>query len=116
MGDPRIHGAIVCASLSCPALLREPFEAERLDAQLDAVWRSWLADTRKGLRIDRGTKRVQLSKIFDWFEADFAAHGGVLRFIGRYLSDADAKWLAANRDAVRITYFDYDWSLNTLSR
>ncbi len=35
MGEPRIHGAIVCASVSCPALNRKPFSAVRLDADLD---------------------------------------------------------------------------------
>jgi hypothetical protein len=47
LGDPRIHGAIVCASVSCPPLRREPFAAARLDAQLDDQMRRWLA-TGKG--------------------------------------------------------------------
>ena len=34
--EPRVHFAIVCASLSCPDLRAEPFEAARLDAQLGA--------------------------------------------------------------------------------
>ena len=32
--EPRIHFAIVCASLSCPDLRTEPFERARLEAQL----------------------------------------------------------------------------------
>ena len=44
LGDPRIHGAIVCASLSCPPLRQEPYREERLDAQLDDNVRRWLAD------------------------------------------------------------------------
>ncbi|MEK6239106.1 MAG: DUF547 domain-containing protein, partial [Planctomycetales bacterium] len=34
MGEPRIHFAIVCASISCPKLLNEAYEPRRLDSQL----------------------------------------------------------------------------------
>jgi hypothetical protein len=39
MRDPRVHGAIVCASISCPPLQRVPFEAERIDELLDDAMR-----------------------------------------------------------------------------
>ena len=48
MGEPRVHAAIVCASLSCPPLRREPYRADRLDEQLDDNVRTWLSDPRKG--------------------------------------------------------------------
>jgi hypothetical protein len=115
MGDPRIHAAIVCASLSCPALRREPWTAARLDAQLDDSLRSWLADPRKGLRIDRERRRVHLSRIFDWFEADFEASGGVLAFVARY-APADAReWLEGNGAGASVSFLDYDWRLNDLA-
>ena len=47
--EPRVHFAIVCASLSCPDLRPEPFGAERLDAQLDEQTRAFLANPTKGL-------------------------------------------------------------------
>jgi hypothetical protein len=109
MGEPRIHGAIVCASLSCPPLLREPFRAETLDAQLDAHTRTWLSDRRKGVRIDAARNAIVISKIFDWFEEDFEASGGVLPFIRAHLAEEP---LASLGDSPRVGYFDYDWSLN----
>src|SRR5258706_7633844 len=63
-GDPRTHAVVVCASSSCPALPREPLTAARLDAQLDAAVRQWLADPGKGMRIDRAANTVYLSRIF----------------------------------------------------
>jgi hypothetical protein len=33
--DPRVHFAVNCASIGCPALRAEAFQAARLDAQLD---------------------------------------------------------------------------------
>ncbi|OGB92718.1 MAG: hypothetical protein A2Z31_01085, partial [candidate division NC10 bacterium RBG_16_65_8] len=47
--EPRIHFAIVCASLSCPDLRAEPYTADRLDPQLDDAARIFLANPTKGL-------------------------------------------------------------------
>jgi hypothetical protein len=116
LGEPRIHGAIVCASLSCPPLAREPYRAGSLDAQLDASFRRWLADPRKGVRLDRGARTLHLSPIFDWFEEDFEASGGVLATVQRFAPDDVATWIAEHGDDVRIRYLDYDWSLNDLRR
>jgi hypothetical protein len=115
MGDPRIHGAIVCASLSCPALRREPWTATRLDSQLDAGLRTWMADRRKGLRVDREAGRVWLSKIFDWFDVDFEASGGVIAFAARYAPEAERDWLEGEGAQVRPDWLDYDWRLNDLA-
>lgn len=112
MGEPRIHAAIVCASTSCPSLMRTPFQAAQLDSQLDAAVTRWLASDKKGVAIDRDAKRVTLSAIFDWFEEDFQASGGVLAFIGPYLDEDTRAWLDTHRKSVSIDHFDYDWSLN----
>ena len=112
MGDPRIHAAIVCASTSCPSLAREPFTASRLDAQLDAALAAFLTDSRKGLAVDRGAGTVRLSKIFDWFEEDFAPQGGVLAVVAAHAPEAERAWLRERGSKARIAYFDYDWRLN----
>lgn len=113
-GEPRIHAAIVCASVSCPPLRREPYRAERLTEQLDDNFRRWLADPRKGARIDRRSGTLHLSPIFDWFGDDF--EGGVVPFVARFLSGPDAEWVRAKGGSLRIEYFDYDWSLNDVKK
>jgi hypothetical protein len=113
LGEPRIHAAIVCASLSCPPLRREPYAAERLDAQLDDDLRRFLADPRKGARWDAATGTLWLSRIFDWFEEDFAAAGGPVAFVRPYLPEPVRAALPA---APRVRHLDYDWSLNDLAR
>ncbi|MBK7950052.1 MAG: DUF547 domain-containing protein [Deltaproteobacteria bacterium] len=112
MGEPRIHAAIVCASKSCPALRRTPFRPETLEADLDDAVRRFLASPGKGVAIDRAAGTIRVSKIFDWFEADFAAQGGVRAFLAAHLPPSEAAWLRGpGRDAA-IRSFDYDWSLN----
>jgi len=110
MGDPRIHAAIVCASVSCPDLRLEVFEAGRLNEQLDDQMTAFLANPGKGLRWDAGKKRLHLSAIFDWFEDDFDAQGGVLSFVSRY---APPPVREALKDAkVRVSFLDYNWKVN----
>lgn len=102
LGEPRIHCAIVCASVSCPDLRREPFRAQTLNAQLDSQCTDFLNNAGKGLK--RSGERVEVSKIFKWFRDDFEPSGGVDAFIRQY---------RALPDAIRIRPdLDYNWSLN----
>ena len=116
LGDPRVHAALVCASTSCPSLRREPYEAARIDAQLDDALRRFLADRRKGAAFDPAAGRLLLSRIFAWFEEDFASRGGVLAFVLPRLPEEIRAAVAAGPGAVRVEHFDYDWRLNDLVR
>lgn len=102
LDEPRIHFAIVCASLSCPTLSSKAYRSDNLYHQLDNQTNQFLQDQRKGVAIRSG--KLYLSKIFDWFEEDFARDGGPKRFIRKYrkLPDLDIK------------YLEYDWTLNDL--
>jgi hypothetical protein len=112
MGEPRIHAAIVCASISCPDLRREPFDGKRLHAQLDDSLRAWLARPEKGLRVDAKRGVLWLSPVFDWFEDDFESQGGVIASITPHAPDAARRWLMEREVPPEVEYFDYDWSLN----
>lgn len=103
MGDPRIHMAIVCASLSCPDLRNEAYLLEKIDTQLDDQTRKFLANPTKGMKT--ASEGITLSPIFKWFGEDFGGSEGVLGFVRKYGS-VDSE----NKDL--IGYFDYDWSLN----
>lgn len=110
--DPRIHFAVNCASVGCPALRPEAYLGPRLRTQLEDQTRRFLRDRSRN-RLDAGTLR--LSKIFDWYGRDFVIQGGVSVFLARY---PDALGLDAGasgrlrRGQLPITYLDYDWSLN----
>lgn len=102
-GEKRIHMAIVCASVSCPDLRREPYTAARLEDQLEDQTQLFLANPGKGVRIEEGV--VRISRIFRWHRADFAPGGGADRFIADYLPDLPPDLrVRAN--------LPYDWSLN----
>lgn len=108
-GDPRIHFALVCASTSCPKLAKRAYTAENLDALLDERGRAFLADRSRNPLGQSDT--LVVSAIFKWFAEDFEARAGsVQEFLATWL-DQDAPACLAKR-ACRLSYADYDWSLN----
>lgn len=109
MGDPRIHFAIVCASLSCPDIRPEAFDPARLDEQLDDQAQRFLSNRSKGLQIKGDT--IYISAIFKWFEDDFTDKQGVIAFIEKYAPEN----MKTGQDR-KIKYLPYDWSLNDLKR
>ena len=116
--DPRIHFAVNCASVGCPALRPEAYTGERLDAQLADSTRRFLSDRRRN-RYDAEAGVLRVSSIFDWYQEDFEDSAGGL---GDYLLQyADALALPAearrNLEAgdLPVRFLDYDWSLNTAS-
>ena len=112
MGDPRIHAAIVCASVSCPDLRQEAYTTDHLDRQLDDQFKRFLANTGKGLQVDAEGGGIVLSKIFDWFEEDFESRGGILAFLFRYAPRKYRPFLKKGSD--NVSYLDYNWDLNKL--
>lgn len=124
--EPRLHMALVCAAKGCPPLRNEAYTAERLNEQLDAQARTYLASPA-GLHLDRAGAVVQLSSIFKWYGADFIkafaarltagsftdAERGSLGFVSGYLSPSDQAFVRTG--AFKLRYLDYDWSLNERS-
>jgi hypothetical protein len=116
--DPRVHFAVNCASIGCPALREEAFVAARLDAQLDEQTLRFMSDrTRNRFNAQRG--RLELSKIFDWYGEDFRlGHRSIdslPAFAARYadqLADAPADRQRIRAGGVDIAFTDYDWALN----
>jgi hypothetical protein len=116
--EPRIHFAVNCASIGCPALLNEAFSGANLEQQLEKVTRAFLADRTRN-RYNAKTGRIEVSQIFDWYREDFESgwHGwhSLNQFLAQYAdsltdtSDAKKQLAAGN---TKIKFLDYDWKLN----
>ena len=116
--DPRIHVAVVCASIGCPMLRSEAYVADRLGAQLDDGMRSFLSDRSRN-RFDAAAGTLSVSRIFDWYRKDFEqGHQGIASLQGHFARHADV--LASTPQAqadiragrYKLAYLDYDWALN----
>lgn len=110
--DPRIHGAMVCGSLSCPTLRAEPYAGDRIDFQLDDQMRSFLA--AGGSVEDNGS--VLLSRVFLWYGADFVRPQRMPTFVPTSRTktiQALRPWLPFDTDrSARVEFQPYDWSLS----
>lgn len=119
--EPRIHFALVCASIGCPALRNEAFVADRLDQQMEDSLVRFLSDRSRN-RYDPDTGTLAVSRLFDWYEEDFTHGHHGFKSVGDLLTRY-AHLLAGqgpDRDRIRrgqaaIRYLDYDWRLNDLS-
>jgi len=119
--DPRVHFAVNCASIGCPALREEAFDAARLEAQLDEQAQRFMSDRSRN-RYNAARGRLEVSKIFDWFGEDFRlGHRGIPSlnaFMARYadqLADAPADRNRVRAGQADIGFLDYDWKLNDAS-
>lgn len=107
---PLFHFAIVCASRSCPELRAEAYDAARLDEQLAAQARAFLADPAKNDGAIRDGK-LAVSKIFDWSEDELERYpGGIRALLRDFGPPAVAQDPALPK--VKLKSRDYDWSLN----
>ena len=114
--EPRIHFAVNCASIGCPALRPEAYRGETLPLQLEDQTRRFLSDRSRN-SVQQGTLRV--SRLFDWYAEDFVVDGSslapplaFLALYADYLSHVPAEREAIVRGELRLEFSDYDWSLN----
>ena len=113
MGDPRIHGALVCAARSCPPLRREAYTADHVEAQLDDNVRQWLANEKLN-QFEPAQRTARVSSIFKWYKGDFdAAAGSVQKFLAKFAPPGKGAFLL--EAGVAVKFNDYGWGLNDSS-
>ncbi len=103
LGDPRIHFAVNCASLSCPDLPLEAFKSASVREQLEAGAFRFFQHKGKGAYLKGDTLHV--TKLLDWYGEDFDAGGGIEAFLRKYVPDVEFEKVD--------TDIDYSWLLNS---
>jgi len=112
MNEPRIHFAIVCASISCPTLRNEAFEADKIEEQLKLQTTQFVNDKGKNI-FDIKNRKAVTSKIFSWFGEDFGkSDENILKFISQYLPENISIDIKSNLQNWDISYKEYNWDLN----
>lgn len=104
--DPRTHFVLVCAAVGCPTLDDRPYMGAGLERRLEAATRRYLSSPF-GARAAHG--RLEISKIFDWYAADFGGPEGARTFVLNHLSEKVRDRLGENPE---IHFIDYNWTLN----
>jgi hypothetical protein len=118
--EPRIHFAVNCASIGCPALRAEAYVAAKLDAQLADQTSKFLMDRSRNRPTSDG---LVLSAIFKWYRDDFEQGWGGIDRLETFLAEqAIALELSAAQlarlqgETLPLQYDDYDWQLNDIAR
>ena len=127
--EPRVHFAVNCASIGCPALREEAFTADKLDVQLEEQAVRFLSDRSRN-RYNAQRELLEVSKIFDWFKEDWqSGYRGIgndrtpitsrEQYFGKYarlLTDKPDEQKAVAAGKLDIRFHDYDWNLNDVKR
>ena len=105
MGDPRVHFALNCMVQGCPRLAREPFEAGKLDARLDAAARLFFSEARN-VELQPEKKTVRFSDILRFYTEDFLKKAPSLpAYANLYRTDPiPVDW--------KVEFIPYNWTLN----
>jgi len=104
-GDPRVHAALVCAARSCPPLRAAAYRGDGLGDALDERMRRFVNDPARNT-IDVDARRLELSRIFDWYADDFGGADAVDDYVDRY-TDRDVRgW--------PVSFLEYSWALNAV--
>nr|WP_237713355.1 DUF547 domain-containing protein [Halococcus hamelinensis] len=95
--DPRIHFALNCGAVSCPAVLA--YTPETVDETLDNATETYLNGT---VEYDADRDRVTLPRVCLWFVGDFGGRSGLrsfLREFGQIPTDATPS----------LRFHEYNW-------
>ena len=103
--EPRIHFALNCSALSCPALPRTPFTAAELDVQLERETRAFFAKP-ENFRVELDSSTVWLSELLDFYPEDFVPRpaASLLDYANRYAAHPSPPGL-------KVRFTPYDWTV-----
>ena len=96
--DYRIHFALNCGAKSCPPIAI--YKVDSIDKQLDLATQSFLDGETV---VDEEKRTVMVTKLMQWFKADFGGKLGIIRVVSKYLK----------RDFTNYTiiYKKYEWDV-----
>lgn len=95
--DYRIHFALNCGAKSCPPIAFYAYD--NLETQLETATTSFLTQDAV---LDVANKTVRVSKLLQWFKADFGSKKGILNILSKHFGQ--------NLQGYSIVYNEYDWS------
>ncbi|MFH1803983.1 MAG: DUF547 domain-containing protein [Pseudomonadota bacterium] len=110
--DARIHYAVNCASVGCPALAQKVFTGDDLDRQLDAAAVGFINHPR-AVRLDEGGTALILSRLYDWYRDDFGrSDRDLIAHLRTFARPELHAILAQFEDGLKVNNYQYDWALN----
>lgn len=118
--DPRVHFALNCGAVSCPAL--EYFTADAIDEMLTVAAEAFVDSSVRVLERDAGKATLQLPKLLDWYAKDFGkTPADVLERLVALVPQAhvtralqgvlDEHRTKPDKHSIKFQFAAYDWSI-----
>jgi Protein of unknown function, DUF547 len=110
LNEPRVHFALNCSALGCPALPRTPFTGAGLYQELDREARKFFSESRN-FRIDHASKTVYLSELLDFYTDDFITESTptLSVYVNQYAPEKIPEDYA-------VEFISYDWTVANSAR
>jgi len=106
--DPKIHFGLYSANLSSPTL--RLFNEKNIHQQLIDNTKRYL---KTHCRFDFNTAKIDLPKIFKWYEGDFGNINNIIDFIVLHRDDEQIKSnMSTYKNNIEFEYLDFKWNLN----
>ena len=106
--DKRIHYAVNCASLGCPDLVDKVYTGGNVEQMLEVQTERFIRQEKAISWIDG---RLVLSRIYEWYEADFGSRKDLIQHFKQYSTPAQNRRL---EKFTGIINYQYSWNLNEL--
>jgi hypothetical protein len=104
--DPYIHFAIVCGANGCPPLISQAYMPDTLNEQMHEQ-AGMAINNPNFIKVNPTNKSVEISKIFEWYKADFLAdYKKEMDFINIFREKKIG-------DEFQVKIYEYDWTLNS---
>lgn len=114
--EPRIHFAVNCASIGCPALREEAYTGDKLESQLEQQAVRFLSDKTRNIAKNN---TLELSSIFKWYREDFEQGyreaDSLEAFLALYsdsLKLTPTQLNSLKKEDMKVKFLKYDWNLN----
>ncbi len=105
LNDSRIHFALSCAAKSCLDLRMEVYRPQKIDKQLSDQVQKMLQNKSKGFDVVQGNNIIRVTEMME-LEKNSFNKGNVRSWLQPFFP------LYINAQT-QITFFDFDWSLNS---
>ena len=114
--EPRIHFAVNCASIGCPALREEAYVGDKLEEQLEQQTIRFLSDKTRNVA---NNNTIELSSIFKWYREDFGQDykgaNSLQTFLALYseaLNLTPTQINSLKNEDMKVKFLKYNWNLN----
>lgn len=103
--DSRVHFVLVCGAMGCPPITNFAYTQENVEEKLSGQT-SLALNNSNFIRLNDEAKKVLISEIFKWYEADFKTDKkGILNYINQYRT-------VPIPDDYSFDYYTYNWAVN----